>query len=216
MVVDCVVHGAMKRWLRTVSTIETHPRTSWRRPVIDLKPACRRMNEVLAGVTDEQLTTSGPSTEYTVGDLIDHIDQIARGSTALAQRDTVEQPGTGPDAAHLGPDWRLSVAEHLLALGKAWDDPTAWRGRAKVPGSDLSNEMWGKITLTELVVHGWDIAKATGQPFALPEQTLRACLDHVATFVPNAPIPALWGPPVDVAPDAPLLDRIVAITGRAP
>jgi hypothetical protein len=31
--------------------------------------------------------------------------------------------------------------------------------------------MWGKIALTELVVHGWDIAKATGQPFDLPEGT---------------------------------------------
>jgi uncharacterized protein (TIGR03086 family) len=184
--------------------------------VIDLKPACQRMIEVLAGVTDEQLTRSSPCTEYTVGDLIDHIDQISCGSTALAQQDTVEQSGTGPDASHLDPDWRLSVALHMLALGKAWTDPAAWQGVANVPGSDLSNEMWGKITLTELVVHGWDIAKATGQPFDLPEVTLRACLDHVATFVQNAPIPALWGPPVHVAPDATLLDRIVAITGRAP
>jgi hypothetical protein len=51
--------------------------------------------------------------------------------------------------------------------------------------------MWGKITLTELVVHGWDIATATGQPFDLPEHTLQACFQHVATFVPNAPVPGL-------------------------
>ena len=56
-------------------------------------------------------------------------------------------------------------------------------------GSDL----WGKITLTELVVHGWDIATATGQPFDLPERTLQACFQHVATFVPNAPVLGLWG-----------------------
>jgi uncharacterized protein (TIGR03086 family) len=80
----------------------------------------------------------------------------------------------------------------------------------------VSNETWGKITLTELVVHGWDIAKATGQPFDLPEPTLRACLDRVAIFVPNATIPTLWGPPVDVATAVPLLVRIVAITGRIP
>ena len=59
-------------------------------------------------------------------------------------------------------------------------------------------------------------AKATGQSLDLPEHTLQACLDHVAKFVPNAPVPALWGPPVEVAPGAALLDRIVAITGRAP
>ncbi len=180
--------------------------------MIDLKPACHRMIGVLAGVTDDQLTWSSPCTEYTVGDLIDHVDQVSRGATALARR-AAELPG--PDAVHLESDWRDRVAQHVLEVGEAWDDPAAWQGSANVPGSDLSNEMWGKITLTELVVHGWDIAKATGQPFDLPEHTLQACLDHVAKFVPNAPVPALWGPPVDVAPDATLLSRILAITGRS-
>jgi len=184
--------------------------------VIDLKPACHRMIEVLAGVTDDQLTSSSPCTEYTIGDLIDHVDQVSRGATALAHHTALPGTGTGPDAAHLNPGWQDSVARHLRELGEAWDDPAAWQGSANVPGSDLSNEMWGKITLTELVVHGWDIAKATGQPLDLPEHTLQACLDHVAKFVPNAPIPALWGPPVDVAPNATLLNRIVALTGRAP
>ncbi len=124
----------------------------WRRSVIDLKPACHRMIDVLAGVADDQLTSASPCTEYTVGDLIDHVDLVSRGAAAL----------------------------------------------------------------TELVVHGWDIATATGQPFDLPEHTLQACLEHVTAFVPNAPVPGLWGPSVDVAADAVLLDRILAITGRAP
>jgi uncharacterized protein (TIGR03086 family) len=184
--------------------------------VIDLKPACQRMIKVLAGVADDQLTSSSPCTEYTVGDLIDHVDLVSRGATALARHVTPPVTDTGPDAAHGAPHWRDSVTQHLAELGEAWDDPLAWQGSANVPGSDLSNEMWGKITLTELIVHGWDIAKATGQSFDLPERTLQACLDHVATFVPNAPVPGLWGRPVDIAPDAALLDRIVAITGRAP
>jgi uncharacterized protein (TIGR03086 family) len=184
--------------------------------VIDLKPACHQMIEVLAGVTDVQLASSSPCTDYTVGDLIDHVDRVSQGATALARRVSLPDAGTGPDAAHRDLRWRACVARRVREVGEAWDDPAAWQGGGNVPGSDLSNEMWGKITLTELVVHGWDIAKATGQPFDLPEDTLQACLDHVAKFVPNAPVPALWGPPVEVAPDAALLDRIVAITGRAP
>jgi uncharacterized protein (TIGR03086 family) len=104
----------------------------------------------------------------------------------------------------------------VRTLGEAWDDPAAWQGGGNVPGSDLSNATWGNIALTELVVHGWDIAQATGQPFEPAEPTLRACLDHVAAFLPNAPIPTLWGPPVDIVPGAGLLDQIVAITGRRP
>ena len=175
------------------------------------------MIEVLAGVTDDQLTSASTCSEYTAGDLIDHVDQVSQGAIALAQR-AAQLPGTGtgPVAAHLDPGWRDSVPRHLRELGEAWDNPAAWQGSGNVPGSDLSNETWGKITLTELVVHGWDIAKTTGQPFDLPERTLQACFEHVAEFVPNAPVPALWGPPVDVAPDATLLNRIVAITGRTP
>lgn len=108
------------------------------------------------------------------------------------------------------------MIQHVRTLGKAWDDPAAWEGTGNVPGSDLSNTTWGKITLTELVVHGWDLANATDQPLDLPEPTVQACFDHVAVFVPNAPVPDLWGPPVEVSPDASQLDRIVAITRRVP
>jgi uncharacterized protein (TIGR03086 family) len=185
--------------------------------VIDLNPACQRMAEVLARVTDDQLTGPSPCAEYTVADLVDHVDQVARGfaATALGQLPDVDANDTdSQEAAHSRAGWRDDVAQHVRALGKAWDEPGAWEGSTHVAGLELTNELWGKIALTELVVHGWDIAKATGQSFDLPEHTLRACLDHVAEFVPNAPVPALWGPPVSVAPDASLLDRIVAITGR--
>jgi len=188
------------------------------RPVIDLKPACEQMIVVVARITDDQLSSSSPCVEYSVGELIDHVDHVSRLFTALALHDTqgLQEAATGPVDAHLEPDWRDSVAQHIRALGNAWDDPAAWQGGGNVPGSDLSNEMWGKITLTEMVVHGWDIAKATGQPFNLPIHTLQTCHDHVAEFLPNAPNPALWGPPVDVASDAILIERIVAITGRLP
>jgi uncharacterized protein (TIGR03086 family) len=182
--------------------------------VIDVRPACGRMIELLAGVADDQLTLPTPCTEYTVGDLVDHVDFVCQ---VFATRTTNgDQAGSGNLAARFGPGWREIVAGHVRGLGAAWDDPAAWRGSTDRSGLSLPNERWGKIALTELVVHGWDLAKATDQPFDLPEHTLRACLDHVAEFVPKAPLPGLWGPPVDTAEDATVLDRIVAITGRAP
>jgi len=186
--------------------------------VIDLNPACERMIVVLAGVTDSQLTNSSSCALWTVGDLIDHVDQLSLVFSALAIHDIVGLQGVAsdPDAAHLDPNWQDGISQHLRTLGESWNDPAAWKGSGNVPGSDLSNETWGKITLTELVVHGWDIARATGQHFDLPESTLRACFEHVAEFVPNAPVPALWGPSVDIASDEVLMDQIVAITGRRP
>jgi uncharacterized protein (TIGR03086 family) len=186
--------------------------------MIDLRPACSGMVDVLAGITDDQLADPTPCANYTVGDIVDHVDQVSRGATALAllDADGVRDAGSSPIVVHLEPRWQDRVADHIRTVGEVWGDPAVWRRAEGVPGSGLSSEVWGKITLTEFVVHAWDIARATGQSFALPEPTLIACLDHVETFVPNAPVPGLWGPPREVGSDASLLDRIVAVTGRIP
>ncbi|MCU1683688.1 MAG: hypothetical protein JWQ81_4427 [Amycolatopsis sp.] len=174
-------------------------------PEIDLKPACRRMIDVLAGVADGQLTDPTPCAEYTVRELIDHINLVSQGFAAVARK---EDPAPAKE-------WD-NLAQHVQALGEAWDDPAAWQGMTDAGGSELPNRLWGRIAFTEMVVHGWDLAKATGQPFDLPDETVRACLDHVTEFVPNAPVPELWGPVVEVTAAASLLDRVVAITGRTP
>ncbi len=138
-----------------------------------------------------QMMTSTPCSEYTVGDLVDHVDQVARGATPLARRDAdgLDVIDTALHAAHRDPGWRDHVSGHVRALGEAWDDTSVWRGAGNVPGSDLSNEMWGRIALTELVVHGWDLAVATGQPVELDDPTLQARLDHVADSSPTPPSP---------------------------
>lgn len=183
--------------------------------MIDLKPACGQLIDLMNAVPDGQLTNPTPCPERTVGALFEHLDEVARGAVAVArpQLDPTGSPDTAPG---LRDGWRERVATQVRQLGEAWDDPAAWHGSTDAGGLALPNEVWAKIALTELVVHGWDIARSTGVSFDLPETTLRACLDHVAQFVPNAPVPQLWGPAQPVADDAALIDRIVAITGRDP
>lgn len=180
--------------------------------MIDLKPACHQMIVLLTTVTDDQLANATPCTEYTLNDLIKHVDEASQGFAALAPKNV--QRTTTTDTPELAS--RERVAQNVRNLSEVWDSPEAWQGSTEAAGVELSNEVWGKIALTEIVVHGWDIAQTTGQSIDLPEDTLRACLDHVTEFVPNAPIPEGWGSAVDVPANAPLLDRIVAITGRTP
>ncbi|MFZ3598011.1 TIGR03086 family metal-binding protein [Streptomyces sp. BH104] len=175
--------------------------------MIDLKPACGRMTEVLSAVTDEQLSGPTPCPDYSVRELIAHVDDAARAFTGFARKEAplLAEPG----------DRRESALKSVRALGDAWDDPAAWHGESEGPGITLTNEEWGKVALTEMVVHGWDLARATGQTLDLPEETLRACHDHVSGFLTEAAPPA-WGPPVETPADAPLIDRIVGLTGRRP
>ena len=182
--------------------------------MIDLNPASRAVIDLLEAVDPARFGDPTPCTEYTVADLLEHLDEVARGSAALARK--VAGPATpGSPIALSDNSWRVTLSSRLRELAAAWSDPAAWQGTTDV-GVELPNTVWGATALTELVVHGWDLAQALDRPFILPESTLNACLDHVIDFVPNAPLPDLWGATVTVSDRAPLLDRIVAITGRTP
>ncbi|MHC1560993.1 TIGR03086 family metal-binding protein [Actinomycetospora sp. C-140] len=170
--------------------------------MIDLTPACRELATLVAGIDDARRPDPTPCPDMTVGDVIAHLEDVAAGFTAIATGH--EQPR------------RPDLPAALDALASAWADPAAWEGETAGPGVALPAATWGRIALTEVVVHGWDLARATDRPFAPPDTTLEACLAHVRDFVPRAPLPELWGTPVRLPDDAPLLDRVVAGTGRRP
>jgi uncharacterized protein (TIGR03086 family) len=78
--------------------------------------------------------------------------------------------------------------------------------------------MAGQIALDELVVHGWDVAQATGQPFDCEAVTLgqvEATVQQVRGGS-DGDIPGLFGPVVEVADGAAALGRVLGLTGRNP
>lgn len=180
----------------------------------DLAPAVRRMARLVRGVPDGALDRPTPCERYRVGDLLEHI-----GGAALAFRAAaVKQPLPGApsgDAARLPPDWRTGIPADLDALAEAWADPTAWTGQTAAGGVDLPGEVAGVVALDELVIHGWDLAVATGQPAGYDGPGLDAVHGMVQHFR-SAGVEGLFGPAVDVPDDAPQLDRILGLAGRDP
>ena len=82
-------------------------------------------------------------------------------------------------------------------------------------GVDLPGEVAGVVALDELVIHGWDLAKATGQPAVYDGPELDAVHDLVQQFRDGG-VEGIFGPPVDVPHDAAVLDRILGLAGRDP
>jgi uncharacterized protein (TIGR03086 family) len=169
---------------------------------------------LVAGVTDEDLGRPTPCERYTVGDLLDHISGSARAFTAAAVKTPLD--GAPPvDAANLAPDWRVEIPKQVMTLAGAWRDPEAWTGMTAAGGVDLPGEVAGVVALDELIIHGWDLAKATNQPADYDGPGLDAVYGMVQYFrAQNAE--GLFGPLVEVPHDAPLLDRILGVTGRDP
>lgn len=86
-------------------------------------------------------------------------------------------------------------------------------------GIDLPSGIAGKIALNELVIHGWDVASASGQPFDCDPRALESSMEFVSMMsIPEeeAGRAGLFGPVVDVPADVPLLDRVIALSGRDP
>jgi uncharacterized protein (TIGR03086 family) len=73
------------------------------------------------------------------------------------------------------------------------------------------------VVNNELVLHGWDLAMATGQPFQVTPEDLEASWQFVLN-TPDQPEAreGLFGPRLPIADDAPLLDRTLAYAGRDP
>jgi uncharacterized protein (TIGR03086 family) len=69
-----------------------------------------------------------------------------------------------------------------------------------------------------VLIHGWDLAVATGQEYRPDPATTQACFDFGVAFARDAPEARdqIYGPVVPVPEDAPLFDRLLGQAGRDP
>ncbi len=185
----------------------------------ELTPATQAMALLVADIGDDQLAAPTPCPGSTVADLLDHVGGLCLAFTGAAAKD----PATGSqspsaDGSRLDQDWRARLPERLDRLAAAWQDDGAWAGLTRAGGVDLPGEVAGRVAANEVVVHGWDLARATGHEYACEPGVLQAAYEFVQQAVAQNPdgSEGLFGRPVSVPDDAPLLDRLIGLTGRDP
>ena len=187
--------------------------------MLDLAPATSELARIVEGVRDDQLTAPTPCAGSSLGDLLDHVAGLSVAFAAAATK-TRLAGGSQPraDASQLAPDWRTRIPAQLDALAAAWRTDAAWAGVTEAGGGELPAQVMGLVALDEVIVHGWDIAKASGQPFSCDANLIPAAQQFVQGTVERYPQGSrgLFGPPVPVSADASPLDRLIALTGRDP
>jgi uncharacterized protein (TIGR03086 family) len=188
---------------------------------LDLGPAAARLADLVSRVGDEQLGDPTPCPDYTVGALLDHIGGLAAAFANAAHKrggELANMTGTG-DATRLAPDWRTQVPANLDDLAAAWREPSAWTGMTRVGGVDLPGEVAGAVALDEIVLHGWDLARAIGHEYTATDREAEACLGFVAPSAEPGEEESragLFGAVVPVPPDAPIMNRLLGLSGRDP
>ncbi|GAA1485328.1 TIGR03086 family metal-binding protein [Brachybacterium fresconis] len=183
----------------------------------DLRPAANAIATIVEGVPEDSLRDPTPSSDYRVGDLLEHIDGLSTGLQAAARKEPVpEAELRDGDAALLRFDWRERIPVQLADLARAWAHPTAWQGETIEGGIPILASAAGMFVLDELIVHGWELARATGQPFDAREDDVLSLIDFLESLPPMPESEGLFAPPEPVPSAAPPMDRLIGLTGRDP
>ncbi|MFI6291344.1 TIGR03086 family metal-binding protein [Nonomuraea sp. NPDC050790] len=169
-----------------------------------LNRAAERTTHLVKGVRQEQLSAPTPCAEFDVEALIAHLEWVADLFESLgAKGPYVEQgPYTGDFPDRVG---------RALAV---WSRPEAWEGES--PGMGLPMTVLGHMFLVDMVVHGWDLAKATAQPYEPDRESVARAEDFTGQMVEMGRQRGAFGPPVAVPDDAPAFDRLLGLIGRDP
>lgn len=183
-------------------------------PVEQLRRALDDTGQLIAAVRAVQLSGPTPCADWAVRDLVAH---LIAGNYLFASALRVESPSPRPDGAD-GPDGQALVGAYrdsVEVLLAAFELPGALERVVTVPFGSVPGIVALHLRVVEALVHGWDLARATGQPchFAdeLAEQELEFTRVKLGDLPPGR---SPFGPPRPVADDAPAIDRLAACLGR--
>ncbi|MET7619270.1 TIGR03086 family metal-binding protein [Streptomyces sp. NPDC005408] len=183
-------------------------------PQSTLPTAIRECADAVAatasGIRGEQLGDRTPCEKFTVAELLDHLGGTLSSSARAARKEP--QPGEAAASA-ASP---ASVAESANRAAAAWGDPVAYEGTTEFGPGEMPAGLAATITLEELALHGWDLARATGRTFVISEEAGRVALGAVEQIAEQARTNGSYGPPVPVSADAPAFHRALGASGRNP
>ncbi|MFG1648883.1 TIGR03086 family metal-binding protein [Micromonospora sp. NPDC049275] len=180
-----------------------------------LAAAAPRTVDVVRGVADDQLDLPTPCRDYVVRDLLNHLFEVVVNFQDLAEKRPVEW-AEKPD--HLDDGWRDRFVVETDRLVAAWSDPSTLEGVS--PGMGLPQTVVGGMALLDLIVHGWDLAVATGQPYRPAPEAVAELHALVEQLGPTARKMGVFAdppqPPTPTKTRTPDLDRLLTQTGRTP
>lgn len=183
----------------------------------DLRPllahALDQTGALITGTAPEAAGAPTPCAEYDVAGLIGHLQGVVRRIGLVVAQRPLEPMATDWPIADRAAHWESGRAGTDAALAAA-----DLEARVKVPWGEVSVAQALGSYVSELAVHGWDLAAATGRVDQLDPALAEAALPAAVAKIPAEPrggfIP--FGPVVPVPDDAPAYDRLLGWTGRDP
>jgi uncharacterized protein (TIGR03086 family) len=175
----------------------------------------------VAGIVPDRLGDPTPCGDYDLQALVEHLAWAALLSQRAATRTRLEHdwsvPAPPPFLADVPAErWGEAIGAELAAAADAWADPAAWQGETVMGTTPMGAEVVGPMMLAEFVLHGWDVARARGAAYAVPDALGVLTLAAVEGMAQMGRDGGWYGPEVPVPADAPSFDRALGLSGRDP
>lgn len=181
-----------------------------------------RAATALAGITatikPDQLTAPTPCAEFDVRALVNHLLFWGPSLEAAGRKESVPPPAASESEVDLtGGDFAGTLRSHLDRVATTWRTSAAWTGVTRMGGpTELPATVIGRMLTTELLVHSWDLARATGQRPPWDPELVAAVHAEVAANAAQGREMGVYGPEIPVPSTASTLDRALGLTGRDP
>jgi len=174
---------------------------------------------ILKGVRPGDLAAPTPCSEWDVRALLNHVIGTLWLSTALFTGQEPRYPmapGGLPGTDLAGDDPAAAYDEAAAAaLAAAGTGDTLTRMHV-TPLGEMPGPVLSGFTTLDVLVHGWDLARATGQPAELDTAVAEHVLAFARQSLPEENRGGRIAPALPVPDGAPVTDRLAGFLGRQP
>lgn len=186
--------------------------------VTDVRGLYRRAQDTFGrhvhAVADDQWTAATPCADWDVRTLVNHVLSEVRWAVPLFAGATVAEVGDRFDGDLLGVDpvgrWDEAARESLAAI----DDEGAMDRIVHLSFGDFQGRVYAMQLFADLLIHGWDLAVATGQDAHLDPELVDACAAWFVDWAEGYREFGAVADPQPVGPDADAQERLLAEFGR--
>jgi uncharacterized protein (TIGR03086 family) len=169
---------------------------------------------VLAGVDQGALDKPTPCASWDVRQLLNHV--VGGPHFFAAVGEGQEPPAGGTDFT--SGDFLETYRQACARVVQAFSAPGAMERTCRLPFGEMPGHVVLGIASTDTFVHGWDLARATGQSTDLDPELAERLLANARRSVPESfrgeDGKAAFGPEVEPPADAKPADRLAAFLGR--
>jgi uncharacterized protein (TIGR03086 family) len=167
---------------------------------------------LVATVDGERWAGPTPCTEWSIRQLVNHLVGGNLMFAAIVDGLPVDRSSTD----HLGADPVAAYRSAADAVVAAFSRPGALAQVVTVPFGTVPGMVALHLRITEVLVHGWDLARAIGGSTGFPDDIVAQELAFTRTALADVPPGrSPFAPPRPVADDAALIDQLAACLGRS-